>query len=98
VSQIIWTPNALLCVQRLHDFLKDKNPAGAQRVVKAIRDGVAILKNCPRAGKPVKDMGSEYRQWPIAFGKAGYAVLYRYSEKEITILSVKHQSELNFKF
>jgi len=98
VSQIIWTPNALRCVQRLHNFLKDKNPSSAQRVIKAVRDGVTILKSFPNAGRLVKDVGGEYRQWPIAFGKTSYAVLYKYDEKEITILSVKHQSELNFKF
>jgi len=98
VSQIIWTPNALPCVKRLHDFLKDKGPSGAQRVIKAIREGVAVLKDFPQAGKLVRGMGDEYRQWPISFGKTGYIVLYRHDEGIITILSVKHQSELNFKF
>jgi len=97
VPQIIWTPNTLQCVKRLHDFLKDKNPTSAQRMIKAIREGVEILKNFPQLGKTIRGMDNGYRQWPIAFGKTGYAVLYRCDKKEITILSVKHQSELNFK-
>jgi len=58
VSQIIWPPNALWCVQRLHNFLKDKNPSSAQRVIKALRDGVTILRSFPNAGILVKDMGN----------------------------------------
>ncbi len=68
----MWSPAALLDVQRLHRFLALKNPEAAQRAVKAIRGGVKVLAQQPGLGRPIEDMPDEFREWIIDFGDRGY--------------------------
>jgi plasmid stabilization system protein ParE len=44
MSRLIWSPLALLDVQRLYRFLVPKNPDAAKRAVQAIRQGVKVLE------------------------------------------------------
>ncbi|MEO5344294.1 MAG: type II toxin-antitoxin system RelE/ParE family toxin [Gammaproteobacteria bacterium SHHR-1] len=56
MSRLIWTPAALLDVQRLYRFLALKHPDAAKRAAKAIRQGVAVLEQQPGVGRPVEHM------------------------------------------
>lgn len=96
MSRLIWTPPALADVQRLYRFLAPKNPAAAQRAVKAIRAGVGILAEHRHLGRPIEDMDGDYREWLISFGSSGYAVLYRVDGTTIVILAVRHQKEAGY--
>ena len=71
MPRLIWTPPALLDLQRLYRFLADKNPDAAKRAVKAIRDGGRVLARQPGVGRPVQDMPTQYREWMIDFGDSG---------------------------
>ena len=95
---LIWSPPALLDVQRLCRFLAPKNTPAAKRAVKVIREGVKIVAKQPGIGRPVEDMEPEYREWLIDFGDSGYVVLYRYdAQTEISvILAVRHQREIGY--
>ena len=73
---LIWSPPALLDVQRLHRFLAQKNMAAATRAAKAIREGMKIIAKQPGIGRPVEDMEPHYREWLIDFGDSGYVALY----------------------
>ena len=68
MPRLIWTPPALLNVQRLYRFLAGRNPDAAKRAAKAIRDGVRVLARQPGVGRPVQDMPTQYREWMIDFG------------------------------
>ena len=59
MSRLIWSPSALLDVQRLYRFLALKNPDAAKRAVKAIRQVVKVLEQQRSLGRPVDDMRSE---------------------------------------
>jgi plasmid stabilization system protein ParE len=96
VPRLIWTPPALADVQRLYRFLASKNPDAARRAIQAIRTGVKILAHQPRVGRVVEDMASEFREWLIDFGGAGYVVLYRLDNDAISILAVRHQKEAGY--
>lgn len=96
MSRLIWSPQALQDVQRLHRFLADKNADAARRVVKAIRESVKVLAHQPGVGRPVEDMEPEYREWVINFGDSGYVVLYRYDGETAVILAVRHQKEAGY--
>ena len=72
MPRLIWSPPALLDVQRLYRFLAERNKEAAQRAVKAIRAGVKILSAHPEAGRPAESMEPEYREWLIGFGGSGY--------------------------
>jgi plasmid stabilization system protein ParE len=96
MSRLIWSPSALLDVQRLYRFLAPKNPEAAKRAVQAIRQGVKVLEQQPGLGRPVEDMDVEFRDWIIDFGDSGYVARYRVDQQSITILAVRHQKEVGF--
>jgi plasmid stabilization system protein ParE len=96
MPRLIWTPSALLDVQRLYRFLVVKNPDAARRAAKAIRQGVKVLEQQPRVGRPVEDMDNEYRDWIIDFGDSGYVARYRVDPQFVSVLAVRHQKEVGF--
>jgi len=96
MPRVIWTPAALGDVERLHDFLKDKNPLAARRAVRAIREGLGLLADQPQVGRPVENMEPEFREWLISFGDSGYVALYRFDGEEAVILAVRHQREVRY--
>lgn len=96
MSRLIWSPSALLDVQRLYRFLAPKNSEAAKRAVQAIRQGVKVLEQQPGLGRPVEDMDDEFRDWIIDFGDTGYVARYRVDQHSITILAVRHQKEVGF--
>jgi len=83
-------------VHRVYRFLESKNPLAAKEAVKAIRQSVTILVQHPEVGRPIEDMEPEYREWPIAFGSAGYLILYRFDGQIAIILALRHQREVGY--
>ncbi|MEA1053662.1 type II toxin-antitoxin system RelE/ParE family toxin [Lamprobacter modestohalophilus] len=96
MPQLIWSPEALLDVQRLYRFLAHQNPDAAKRAVKAIREGVRLLAQQPGVGRPVEYMEDPFRDWIIDFGDSGYVARYRIDRQSVTILAVRHQKEVGF--
>ena len=94
MSRLIWSPQALLDVQRLYRFLASKNIDAAKRAVKAMRQGVRVLGQQPGVGRPVEDMEPVYREWLIDFGDSGYVAMYRIDGSDVVILAVRHQREV----
>lgn len=96
MPRVIWTPAALGDVERLHDFLKDRNPLAARRAVRAIREGLNLLADQPQVGRPVENMEPEFREWLISFGDSGYIALYRFDGEDAVILAIRHQREAGY--
>jgi plasmid stabilization system protein ParE len=96
MPRLIWSPSALLDVQRLYRFLAPKNLDAAKRAVAAIRQGVRVLERQPGVGRPVDDMDDEFRDWIIDFGDSGYVARYRVDPQSVIILAVRHQKEVGF--
>ena len=96
MPQLIWSPQALLDVQRLYRFLAHKNQDAAKRAVMVIRQGVKVLTLQPGMGRPVEDMDDEFRDWIIDFGESGYVARYRLDAEKVIILAVRHQKEAGF--
>jgi len=96
MSRLIWTPQALDDVARLHDFLAGKDQDAAKRAVRAIREGVKVLARHPGIGRPVAEMDPAFREWLIAFGASGYVVLYRLEASQVVLLAVRHARELGY--
>jgi plasmid stabilization system protein ParE len=96
MRQLIWSPQALLDVQRLYRFLAPKNQDAAKRAVATIRQGVKVLSLQPGVGRPVADMDDEFRDWIIDFGDSGYVARYRLEARYVIILAVRHQKEAGF--
>lgn len=96
MPRLIWSPTALLDVQRLYRFLAPKSPDAAKRAARAIRQGVKVLEQQPGMGRPIEDMDDEFRDWIIDFGDSGYIARYRVDSDAVTILAVRHQKEVGF--
>jgi plasmid stabilization system protein ParE len=96
MPRLIWSPEALLDVQRLFRFLAGKNMDAAQRAVQAIRQGVKVLGLQPGIGRPIEDMPDEFREWLIDFGDSGYVARYRVDAETVIVLAVRHQKEAGF--
>ena len=96
MPRLIWSPQALLDVHRLHRFLAIKNTDAAQRAVQALRQSVRVLGQQPGIGRPIEDMPVEFREWVIDFGDSGYVARYRVDAEAIVILAVRHQKEAGF--
>jgi plasmid stabilization system protein ParE len=96
VSRLIWSPAALLDVQRLYRFLALKNIDAAKRAVTAMRQGVRVLGQQPGIGRPIDEMPDEFREWIIDFGDSGYVARYRIDSDVVTILAMRHQKEVGY--
>ena len=96
MPRLIWSPSALLDVQRLYRFLAPKNAEAARQAVKTIRESVQILALQPGIGRPAQDMEPEYREWLIDFGQSGYVALYHFDGQTAVIVAVRHQKELDY--
>lgn len=94
MSRLIWSPAALLDVQRLYRFLAPKNPDAAQRTVRGIRQGVKLLEQQAGVGRPVDDLPEGFREWLVDFGDSGYVVRYHLDHRAVTLLAVRHQKDL----
>jgi plasmid stabilization system protein ParE len=89
-----FAPAALRDLERLRDFLRPKNPTAAKRAAMAIIKAVHLLGQHSHIGRPVEEIGLEYRELVIDFGDSGYVALYRDEADFVTVLSLRHQKEL----
>ena len=96
MPRLIWSPPALLDVQRLYRFLASKNVDAAARAVKIIRENVKLIALQPDIGRPVAVLQPHFREWLINFGDSGYIALYRCDHQTAVILAVRHQKEVSY--
>lgn len=96
MPQLIWTPAALKDIERLYQFLTQKNADAARRAAQAIRSEMRIIAKQSHIGRPAQEMGAEFREWLIDFGDSGYVVLYRHDDKNAVILAIRHQREVGY--
>ena len=87
---LIWHPNALADVDRLHQFLVQSNPAAARRGAAAIIKAADKILQNPHPGMP----RAEFREWPAKFGKHVYVLRYFILDTDdILITRVWHSRE-----
>ena len=96
MPRLIWSPAALVDVQRLYRFLETKNPTAAKQAIRIIRQSLIILAQHPEVGRPIEVMDAEYREWPIPFGSSGYIALYHYDGQVAIIVAMRHQREVGY--
>lgn len=93
MAQVIWTPKARKDLERLYDFLADKNRVAAHRCVESIEQACYMLSDMPRMGQLMPG-DSARREWFIDFGSAAYVLRYRLDGKDnIIIIRVWHSRE-----
>ena len=92
--KLVYSPEAVVDLRRLHDFVAEQNPLASRRLAKAVRDGVRRLKQFPRTGRRVRQSADvwapeEIRDWVTGTYIARYLLL----DDTIIILRVWNQKE-----
>jgi len=94
-SAIVWLPSAASDVERLREFIKNKNPSAAPRAASRIKEAVSILIENKEAGKPVEE-ALPFRDLYIPFGSGSYILRYRAEANRIVIVRIRHSKEEGF--
>jgi plasmid stabilization system protein ParE len=75
VTAIKWLPEALADVERIYDFLKEKNPHAAARAIGVILEAAGQLEGMPRIGRPMPD-DTARRELFAPFAAGAYVLRY----------------------
>jgi len=92
MSRVIWLPEALLDIERLHGFLFEQQPRAAHNAVLCIQAAARQLEAFPEIGRPMNDR-SERREVFAGFGAGAYVLRYRLDESGPVVVRVWHSRE-----
>ena len=92
MAKLVWLPQAKKDIERLHSFLKNKNPRAAKKAIQALRAGAKQLRDYPEAGRPMGD-GTGRRDLFVAFGAGGYVLRYILDGQTVVVIRVWHARE-----
>lgn len=91
--RLVWLRETRSDIQRLYDFLIDKDLRAAERAIRMIQYGAQQLLEHPHRGMDMGD-GSHRRQLIMPFGAGAYVLRYRIQDgKTIVVIRVWHSRE-----
>lgn len=92
MARLSYAERALADLERLTEFLLDKDPVAAEQTTALIVNAVDMLRDHPFVGRPVNP---RLRELIISRGEAGYGALYSVEDEgnAVLILSIRHQRE-----
>jgi plasmid stabilization system protein ParE len=90
--KLVWLAEARDDVQRLSNFLTERDLEAARRMLARVRKGAQTLMEHPRAGKRMEDDTNRCELF-LPFGVGAYVLRYRLQEDRILILRVWHSRE-----
>jgi len=90
--RIVFSPRALLDLERLTDFLIEINKNTALETIELVESAIQILSKHPLIGRTCD---THLRELVISRGKSGYVAIYSFDEKKnaVLICSIRHQKE-----
>jgi len=95
LAKLSYSEQALNDLERLTDFLIDKDPAKTAETLELIEEVINVLVRHPFVGRP-----AEYglRELVISRGRTGYVALYSLEEDQdaVLILAIRHQREAGY--
>ncbi|MDO9483984.1 MAG: type II toxin-antitoxin system RelE/ParE family toxin [Hydrogenophaga sp.] len=96
MTELVYTEQSLLDLERLSDFLIESDQAAARETVALIFEALEMLLQHPEVGRKVH-FGQ--RELVISRGRTGYLALYRYlpHTDRILVLALRHQREAGYK-
>ena len=96
MARVQVTTRALADLERLFDFLADRNPRLARERMLSVRRAFDLLADHPLLGREAED---GRRELILSRGKFGYVAKYRWvpAEDVVLILAVRHQLEAGYK-
>jgi plasmid stabilization system protein ParE len=96
MTELVYTEQALLDLERLGDFLLETDPQAVQDTAVLIFEALEIVVQHPEIGRKVH-FGQ--RELVISRGRTGYLALYRFFPHidRILVLALRHQRESGYK-
>ena len=91
VRKIVWDKEAILQMEKVYEYLKERSLQSANKVRKSIKEKVQSLSEYPEIyplDRFMKDNDGSIR----AFEKYSYRITYKVNETEIIIARVRHTS------
>lgn len=89
---LVWLPEARNDIQRLFQYLIEKDQGAALRMADSIKAGSALLLEHPRAGKRLDD-DSGRRELYLPFGVGAYVIRYKLHKQHIVVIRIWHSRE-----
>ncbi len=87
--KIIWTDNALRDLEEIAAFIEKDSPHYARVTVRGLYKYTKILKDQPKLGRMVPEVGSEDFRELI---RGNYRIIYKPSADSVYIVTVHHSS------
>ena len=89
-----FAPAAAKDLQRLFDFLAERDVKAARRARTAIAKGIGFLRTFPFSCRKASPDHPFLRELIISFGANGYVALFEIEDdKTVTVLAIRHQRE-----
>lgn len=84
-------------MQRMFDFLAERDLKTAKRARSAIAKGIQFLSTFPFSCRKASPEYPLLRELIISFGANGYVALFEIEDSQtVTILAIRHQREEDF--
>jgi toxin ParE1/3/4 len=87
--QLRWSPAAAEDLFRIIEYIRQENPAAAQRIAKTIYDSAGSLKSFPNMGRTGRVEGT--RELPLP--PLPFVVVYRVLKDVVQIANVVHGAQ-----
>lgn len=84
--RLLWSPEARDDLSEIYRYVAADNPSAARRLHETIKQGAAVLRDNPYAGRLGRVLGT--REWVIA--GTPYLVPYQVWEDRVELLRVYH--------
>lgn len=92
-TEVAWRERALKDIDRLYNFLFEKNEEeAATKAAQVILRGSSLLEESSRLGRPMAD-GTQRRELFIPFGAGFYVLRYFLANEAVVIVRVWHGRE-----
>ncbi|GLR58319.1 type II toxin-antitoxin system RelE/ParE family toxin [Rhizobium leguminosarum] len=84
-------------LDRLADFLIERDPDLAERAINAIQKALMILQDFPLMARRASADDPLLRELVVPFGSAGHVILFKVmSETSVIVIAVRHQREEDY--
>ncbi len=92
---VVYSGPATADLDRLFNFVAERDPFSARRAIESIVDAVRLLERHPLIGRPLR---GDKRELVISHGRGGYVAIYRFvaAQARVDILRIRHQREAGF--
>ncbi|KQQ37925.1 MULTISPECIES: type II toxin-antitoxin system RelE/ParE family toxin [Rhizobium/Agrobacterium group] len=92
--RLVYTAAFFEDMDRLADFLIERDPDQAIRAITAIKKALAILIDFPLMARRASREDPLVRELVVPFGSSGYLILFKLiDDQTVTVLAIRHQRE-----